>query len=262
MIHLTFLQQTPGYAIALMIFVVVTLSHVCGHWLRQKKLQRDPDHSKIDMKTINGMLIGLLGLLLAFTFSMSNSRFDDRRHLIIEEANNIGTAVLRTDMYPDSVRKLLRATLREYVERRITFYQVGMDLERATSEFLAGQELSSKVWKIATEYARKDDVTTRTALLIPAINDMIDITTTRLAAGEGTIPDSIMYFLFVLCSVSSFLLGYDHIGKIDWIITIGYAVTLAITVFCIVDLDRPRGGLINMDKPNQKMVELRGMFNE
>ena len=208
------------------------------------------------------MLIGLLGLLLAFTFSMSNSRFDDRRHLIIEEANIIGTTVLRTDMYPDSMRNLLRSTLKEYVERRIAFYNAHMDLKKAMTEFNAGQELSAKVWRIAAEYARLDGETTRTSQLIPSINEMIDITSTRLAAGQGTIPDSIMYFLFALCVCVAFLLGYDHNGKFDWIIVMGFSITLSATIFTIVDLDRPRSGLINMDGPNQKIVELREMFTE
>ena len=89
---------------------------------------------------------------------------------------------------------------------------------------------------------------------------MIDITTTRRSAGESTIPDSIMYFLFILCLSMSFLLGYDNKTKIDWIVVIGFALMLSATLFTIIDLDRPRSGLITMDVPIQKMVELRDMF--
>ena len=89
---------------------------------------------------------------------------------------------------------------------------------------------------------------------------MIDITMTRRAFGEATIPDSIMYFLFILCFCSAFLLGYDFKDKIDWVVVIGFAVVLSATIFTILDLDRPRSGLIDMDGPNQKIVELREMF--
>ena len=71
-----------------------------------------------------------------------------------------------------------------------------------------------------------------------------------------------MYFLFILCLGSAFLLGYEYREKIDWIIVIGFAGMLAATVFNIIDLDRPRSGLINMDKPNEKIVELLHMFDE
>jgi hypothetical protein len=120
--------------------------------------------------------------------------------------------------------------------------------------------IGKKIWKITADYEKKDNITTRPSELIPALNDMIDITTTRRAAGESTIPDSIMYFLFALCVCSSFLLGYDNKRKIDWVILIGFSVMLSITVFTIIDLDRPRSGLIDMDGPNEKIIELREMF--
>ena len=116
------------------------------------------------------------------------------------------------------------------------------------------------VWSIAARYAKADNITTRTSEMIPALNAMIDITTTRRAAGEANIPDPIMYFLFILCLGSAFLLGYEKPNKIDWIVVIGFGILLSLTVYAIIDLDRPRSGLINMDTPHQKMVELRDMF--
>ena len=229
---------------------------------RMRAIKRDPEHAKTDIKAINGMLIGLLGLLLAFTFGMSNSRYDDRRHIIIEESNIIGTTILRTDMYPDSMRSVLRSALREYVESRIAFYDARSDFQKTMSEFREGQALSAKIWSMAADYARKNGEITRTSQLIPSINEMIDITATRLAASEGTIPDSIMYFLFILCACTSFLMGYDQGSKVEWIIVMGFALALSATIFSIVDLDRPRSGLINMDRPNQKIVDLREMFKE
>ena len=62
----------------------------------------------------------------------------------------------------------------------------------------------------------------------------------------------------VFCS--SFLLGYEFKTKIDWVVVIGFAAILSATVFNIIDLDRPRSGLIKMDTPNQKIIELREMF--
>ena len=96
----------------------------------------------IDLGAINGTLLGLLGLLLAFTFSMASSRFDSRRQLVIEEANDIGTVILRTDFFPDSTRRLLRGTLKEYVEARIAFYQAGMDINKAVAYYLKADSLS------------------------------------------------------------------------------------------------------------------------
>src|SRR5688572_16027095 len=100
---------------------------------------------------------------------------------------------------------------------------------------------------MAAAYARNNTTITIASQLIPALNDMIDITATRRAAGQATVPDSIMYFLFILCFCSAFLLGYDTKAKIDWIVVVGFAIMLSSTVFNIIDLDRPRSGSIDMN---------------
>ena len=254
------LQSAPTLLVSIIIFILIIGFYLLGHQIRINAIKKNPDLA-IDLGAINGTLLGLLGLLLAFTFSMSNSRFDTRRQLVIEEANNIGTVILRTDIYPDSIRKLLRASLKDYVEARIAFYQAGMDVEKTVAYYRKADDVGRKVWSIAASYAKIDDITTRTSQLIPALNAMIDITTTRRAAGEAMIPDSIMYFLFILCFCSTFLLGYDNKDKIDWIVVMGFGIILSATVFTIIDLDRPRSGLITMDAPNEKIIELRQMFD-
>jgi hypothetical protein len=262
MFKMSLLQLTPSSVIAIIIFFLIVIFFWLGHRTRFNIIQKDPEHAKVDLKAINGMLLGLLGLLLAFTFGMSNSRFNTRRELVIQEANNIGTVILRTDIYPDSVRKLLRSNLKDYLEARIAFYEAGLDIEKIIYYYRQADAIGKKVWSIAAKYAAEDDITTLTSQFIPALSAMIDIATTRRAAGESTIPDSIMYFLFILCCGSSFLLGYDHKEKIDWIIIVGFSIMLSATVFNIIDLDRPRSGLIDMDTPNQKIVELRQLFIE
>ncbi len=260
MVFLSLLQSIPAIVITSAMFILLIGFYILGFRLRTHTIKRSKNQKVEDLGAISGTLLGLLALLLAFTFGMSNSRYDTRRQLVIEEANAIGTAILRTDIYPDSMRHILRSHLKDYVEARIAFYQAGMDEEKTVEEYRKAGTISNKIWSITADYARRDDITTRTSELIPALNAMIDITTTRRAAGESTIPDSIMCLLFILCWCSAFLLGYDRKNKFDWIVVSGFALMLSITVFTIIDLDRPRSGLINMDKPNEKIMELRHMF--
>jgi hypothetical protein len=254
----SYLQTTPAAVLAIILFVFLILAYLLGHRLRRRRQKEDRPLS--NMSTINGMLLGLLGLMLAFSFSMSNERFDTRRTLIIEEANNIGTVVLRTDIFPDSLRGVLRAALRQYLDERIAFYEVGMDIERAAQHYLRADSISGRVWTLVARYARTDDVTVKTSEIVPALNAMIDITTTRRAAGEATLPASIIYFLFLLSMGTAFLLGYEDKGPVDWVMVLGFSVMLSATVFTIIDLDRPRSGIINMDVPHQRMVDVRGLF--
>jgi len=255
------LQTMPSAWLAVILFALLVLAFFLGHHFRILQMRRKPELEKSDLSTINGMLLGLLGLMLAFTFSMSNERFDTRRELVIEEANDIGTVVLRTDVFPDSVRRVLRSTLKLYVDERIAFYEVGMNLQKAAFHYFRADSLSTAAWITVTRYARHDNITVRTSEIIPALNAMIDVTTTRRAAGEATLPVAILYFLFFLCLSSAFLLGFDLKGPINWVVVIGFAIMLSSTVFTIIDLDRPRSGLVNLDGPHQRMVDLRGLFN-
>jgi hypothetical protein len=256
----TFLQSAPIWLICVMLFLLIILFNYFGHAIRRQILARRPDHSKVELTTVNGILLGLLGLLLAFTFGMANNRYDRRRELIIEEANDIGTAVLRADLYPDSTRQLLRKNFQYYLESRIAYYEKGTDFKAVLRSLQEADSLSKLIWRIASEDARANDVMVRTSQMIPALNAMIDITTTRWSASESTIPDSIMLFLFMLAIGSAFLVGYDNKGAMDWIMNIGFALILSFTVFTILDLDRSRKGFIKMDLPAQKIVDLRGLF--
>ncbi len=256
----TFLQTTSTVLVAVVLFFLLIAFYILGYRLRLQIISHRENQTVEDLGAINGTLLGLLALLLAFSFGMSNSRYDTRRELIIEEANDIGTVILRTDFFPDSVRQRMRNHLKEYVEARIEFYEAHMNLEKAYAAMVRANEISAHLWAVTTTFAREEPVLTKTSELIPALNAMMDITTTRRAAGEATIPDSIMYFLFVLCLTSSFLLGYDRKNKFDWVVVIGFALMLSTTVFTIIDLDRPRSGLIDMDRPNQRIMELRDHF--
>jgi hypothetical protein len=259
-LNLTFLQTIPPYVIAIVLFLLTIACYMIGHRLRVRKLSKSKNPGEDDPSAVSGTLLGLLALLLAFTFGMANSRYDDRRSLVTKEANAISTAILRADIFPDSMRTILRTHFRDYLEARINHYEAKMDISKTVAEYNRANEISSEIWAITATYAQKDNITVRTSELIPALNDMIDITTIRRAVGESTIPDSIMYFLFILCVCATFLLGYDRKSSFDWIIVIGFAIMLSATVYTILDLDRPRSGLITLDKANMKIIELRELL--
>lgn len=255
-----FLFYIPGGIIAAVFFILILVFYRLGFLLRVKRMKMLHAKDDQELGSLNGAMMGLLALLLAFTFGMANSRYDLRRELVVKEANIIGTAILRTDVYPDSIRTELRGMFKEYVEARIGYYKAGTDIEAVNLHFSKGNDLSRNIWKTATSYARTDDITTRTAQLLPALNEMIDIVTSRKASGEAHLPHSILYFLFALCFCVSFMMGYDKRERFDWIVTAGFSLMLSITIYIILDLDRPRRGLINLDKQNEKIVELRELF--
>src|SRR5204863_5742831 len=103
MMNMSFILRTEAWIIALSLFVLMVISTWVGRIVGKRI--REQGHQKDKLTETSG-LTGLLFFLLAFTFSMSASRYDARRTTVIEEANDIGTAILRSDLYPDSVRNL------------------------------------------------------------------------------------------------------------------------------------------------------------
>jgi ABC-type antimicrobial peptide transport system permease subunit len=102
----SFLYNLEASYLVTILFCLMLLVSYLGYKLSIKK-----NRKTIDNSTLLSSLLALFGLLLAFTFGMSGSRFDDRRKSIVDEVNCIGTAILRTDLYPDSLKKELKKDL-------------------------------------------------------------------------------------------------------------------------------------------------------
>ena len=250
---------SPGF-IGVTLFVFLILAFVSGHQLRIWKLRKDPASGKVELGSISSSLLGLLALILAFTFSMANSRYDVRRELAIREANAIGTALLRTQFFPNSVQKELKSSMKNYLEARIAFFESGTDLDKMLGHLENSDSIGKLLWNQVTEYSNADPNLVKTSEIVPALNEMIDLSTSRRAAGEANIPPSIQWFLIILCISSTFLLGYERKGAFDWIIVLCFSLMLSLTVFSIFDLDRPRSGLVTLDEGNSKIIELMKLF--
>ena len=178
--------------------------------------------------------------------------------ITVDEANDIGTAILRCDMYPDSVRNPLRADFKEYIETRIAYYTVGNDEEKIKQELVKAGEISGRIWKRVALESQNPKNFVVTAQMTPAVNAMIDIVTTRDAGRISRVPRLVLWVLLALVLISSFVLGSDYNGKKrNRILIFSYALAMTITLDLITELDRPREGLINLNAIEQKMIDLR-----
>jgi len=219
--------------------------------------------SQVDT-TILGSLLTLLGLLLAFTFSMAINYHGMRKDVIIQEANDIGTAILRADLYRDNERNLLRAEFKKYVDARVDYFNAGTDLEKVVAAQKLSVEIQQQLWDHATKFSKDSGYVIASMQMIPALNSMIDITTTRQYGNFVHLPDTITYLLFLLSCVCSFYIGYMFVGKkrFDWVMAMIFCLLTSLVVFVIFDLDRPRRGFIKLDQMNNAIVELKQMFPE
>jgi hypothetical protein len=219
--------------------------------------------SQVDT-TILGSLLTLLGLLLAFTFSMAINYHGMRKDVIVQEANDIGTAILRADLYRDNERNLLRAEFKKYVDARVDYFNAGTDLEKVVAAQKLSVEIQQQLWDHATKFSKDSGYVIASMQMIPALNSMIDITTTRQYGNFVHLPDTITYLLFLLSCVCSFYIGYMFVGKkrFDWVMAMIFCLLTSLVVFVIFDLDRPRRGFIKLDQMNNAIVELKQMFPE
>ena len=253
------LNQTEAWIITLLLFILMLISSFVGKFTGNFIRNKKKTEGKL---TETSGLLALLFFLLAFTFGMSGDRYDSRRKIVVEEANDIGTAILRSDLYPDSTRTLFRKDFKEYVEARISYYQVGPDVKGILKADSLSQVISSKLWKRACNLSKDPANLAATQQMIPALNTMIDVTTSRLAGEKAKVPQSILIMLFFLALISAFYSGYSEgrKGKIDWLVQIGFCLLVSLVVLFTLDLDRPRRGFVNLDVPNQTIIDLRKNF--
>ena len=178
---------------------------------------------------------------------------------MVEEANAIGTAYLRLDLLPASIQPALWDSFRHYVEARLDAYRKLPDIVAAKLGLAHATQLQGQIWSQAVA-ACQEAPHSATMLLLPALNAMIDITTTRSVAAQIHPPLVIFAMLCVLALASSLLAGYSMAGgrlRNCWIHMLVVAVIMAVTVYVILDLEYPRLGLIRVDAVDQVLVDLR-----
>lgn len=210
--------------------------------------------------TVETVAFGLLGLLLAFTFSGAASRFDARRALVVEEANDIGTAWLRLDVLPPAFQPKLRDAFRRYTDSRILTYGkiAASDFDGARSEYTRSSEIQNEIWAGAVAACREAP-SQATIVLLPALNAMFDITTTRLAATEIHPPVIVYGVLFVVSFGCALLAGYEMGASAarSWLHVLGYAFIVAFVLYVIVDFEYPRIGLIRIESFDRYLADVR-----
>ena len=212
---------------------------------------------------VDAAMFGLMGLLVAFSFSGAAQRFDHRKQLAGEEANAIGTAYMRLSLLRDSDRSSLNADFKRYVRSRIAMYRAVPDMTAVNEEYSRTVTIQSEIWAKAVSSTDEQTKQAASMLLLPALNLMFDITTTRRVAAMVHPPLIIFLMLGVVALTCSLLAGYDMAigGKRSRIHIGGFSLILALTVYVILDLEFPRLGMIRVDDVDRMLVEIEESFN-
>lgn len=239
-------------------FVGILLLLEAGRRLGLRHATRPGEERGSTLGLVENAVYALLGLMIAFTFSAAFSRFDARRTYIVQEANAIGTAYLRVDLLPPETQPRVRELFRRYLDSRLETYRKVSDIDAALMEYQRSSELQLEIWNEAMAGMQQLKSSPTAIPLILALNEMIDMTTTRLMATRIHQPTIVFVMLGVLALASALLAGHGMAaGRRSALHNIVFAAVVAVTIYLIVDLEYPRFGLIRVDEVDQVLIDLR-----
>lgn len=240
------------------LFVVLILATETGYRIGRRLGDGTSDSSKSQVNSIQASILGVLALLLGFTFSLSLQRFDSRSQAVINEANAIGTVMLRTELLPESYRATTKALVVDYLDYRVRAASISLDhAKQRDAELRESNRLLDALWQQATRAADKDPNPVTTGLFIQSLNELIDAYGTRDAALNRHVPEVVLFLMFGTFILTATLVGYAAgvSGHRASFATYILEILIVCLVFVVIDLDRPRRGLIEVS--HQSLIELQ-----
>jgi hypothetical protein len=230
-----------------------------GRRLGKRRAARDAEGGRAGLGAIEGAIFALLGLLLAFTFSGAASRFDHRRAMIIDEANAIGTAYLRIDFLAPHARPAVRDLFRRYTDLRLETYRALPDVAAAWATHWRAAAMQQDIWSAATSGMGEGAAPAAPMLVVPALNEMFDIASTRVFMTRAHPPWIIFAMLGGLTLAGAFFAGYGLAGgrSRPWAHMIGFALIMSLTVYVIADIEFPRIGMFRVSDFDQAIQKVR-----
>jgi hypothetical protein len=198
---------------------------------------KDPDGQE---GYVISAVLGLMALLLGFTFSIALDRFESRRALVLQEANAIGTAYLRTQLLNPPHRERISGLLLRYVDNRIALAKVthasGEDLLAVNDQIL------TDLWAATSAAFQDIKGLDFSSAYIESMNNLIDLDAARKAARKAHVPGKVFAVLFLYIVVTAVAMGYVLTGLKGRVAAGFLLVLMLISLLLIIDIDRPTSG--------------------
>lgn len=244
-----------------LLFVGMLMVFWASRWFALRRRLAEETGTPIS-DAVNSAIFALLGLLIAFTFSGAYGRLDTRRHLIVNEANAISTAYLRLDLLPVDAQPPLRDLFRTYTTSRASLYGDLINPASTAQELAHSAELQKEIWHQVMTAGVCAECESARLLLIPSVNEMIDIVTTRTVAINTHPPMPVFVTLFALAIICSGLIGFRSVRREPFgnFHSLLFAVVVSGVLYLILDIEYPRFGLVRLDHVNETLVSLLQMM--
>jgi hypothetical protein len=237
MFNLTNYGLLPIFLVSL---IVILAASEVGRWLGMSAGDQGGDH----VSTLEAAVLGLLALIIAFTFAIALSRFEGRRDAVLHEANAIGTTALRARLLPAPHSTEALNLLREYVQVRLDITQRVPSPAEFDAAIARSNAIQEALWQQAIAVAAKDNAVVPTGLFIQSLNEMIDNQGNRLSAFRSRVPNVVLLALYGIATITSAFVGYaSGLGGRRSRLPVYVTVILVCAVILLIqDLDRPSRG--------------------
>jgi hypothetical protein len=247
----------PTWALVVVLFSVMLLVNEVGFRFGRAQFSLESERSHSVSNVLKASVLGLVALLLGFSFSLTTSRFGQRQRVVLDEANAIGTCYLRAELLAEPARKAIQSSLKEYTDARLDYFNRALipgELERTTQAMDVALEA---LWAGVSSAVAADREQARVSQIVPAANAVIDLNATRAWAIQNQLPSPVFLLLAACAVVSSGLMGHSsgQAGKRHLGVWAALNCLVILVLFVVLDFDRPRRGFIQIN--HAPLIELR-----
>jgi len=241
-----FVNQWAVFAIVTL-FLLALAEAGCRFGLAYRR--RNPDAAAGHSGSVQGAVLGLLGLLLGFSFAMAVGRYDARRSLVVDEANAIGTTWLRADFLSEPQRQEVKDLLKRYTRLKLEDGKAVTTREATTRSRAEIAKIHAALWAQADAAAAANSSPV-TVSFITTLNETIDLDSTRKAALRNHVPGAVWLLLLVVAGCGAWASGYGSgTGGVrsafnQWV----FPLLISVVITLIADVDRPQQGLIGVSQ--------------
>lgn len=233
-------------ALALLLFGILLGATALGA-LVGRRVRHLSDSLSEPFGVLQGAMLGVVGLLLAFGLSLALSRYENRREAIVTETNAIGTTYLRAQTLAEPVRGRSLDLLVDYTEGAVRLSSVVPQSDAQAAVAANEQRIQRRLWALAGEALDSAPVASAPRLYVETLNEMFDAQTARIAGLNNRVPTTVLILEILGAAVALGLLAaYMALVGRGAIGVILASLVVAFLLFVTFDLDRPTRGLIQV----------------
>lgn len=249
-----FLHQANAVVFVLL-FLIISGSIVAGIALGRRLGERS-DSNRESVGVVQGALLGLVGLLLAFGLTMAVSRYEGRRAVMVDEANAIGTTYLRAQLLAEPERSESLELLRVYTDAAIVMAEAVPSTDDHDRAVAAVEQLQDDLWALAGDAIAADPMGSAPRLYVESLNETIDAHGLRVASLRNRVPTSVQLLQVVGSAVALGVLAmYLSMFGRNLVTSLLAGAFVVLILLVSFDLDRPRRGFITV--PATALTDLR-----